>query len=241
MGSALAAALAVDRARRGVRTLRHRATTVAPLDHDLTLGGAAPPRRLVVLGDSAAAGHGLPDAEAALARRIGRALHARDGRATDIVSVARDGATTAAVRAEQLGALAGATDVVIGVGVNDALHGRPARRSAHHLAAVLEAALVEVAGPDRVVVLTCPDLSAAPGVPALLRPLVGWRCRAAARAQAAVVARTGVGVVPAPRSVLWPSAFGPDGFHPGAEGHTALADAVVAHLAGQVTGRPRGE
>lgn len=221
------------RALRRVRQLRDAGAEVAPLDHRLELTGAGPARRLVVLGDSAAAGHGLPGPEAGLARRIGRALHVQDGRATQVASAARDGATTADVLTEQLAAARGADLVVVGVGVNDAVRGRRAAVAAAELRQVLTTVAADA---EAVVLLSCPDLSVAPALPAVLRPLVGVRCRAVARAQQRVARELQIPVVAVGRAELVPEVFGPDGFHPGVVGHERLAGEVLLRL-GVPTGR----
>ena len=215
-----------------LRRLRERGAVVAPLEHQLLLPGQGPERRLVVLGDSAAAGHGLPDAEAGLARLTGRRMHARDGRPTRVLSLARDGATTATVRSEQLGAIDGATDVVLGVGANDALRGVSVARSSSELALLLSELIRIVGDRTRVVLVGCPDLSVAPGLPRAVQPLVGWRCRAIAGGQARVAARLGVPLLPLARRALGPETFGPDGFHPGPVGHARMAEGVATALAG---------
>lgn len=221
------------RALRRVRRLRAAGAEVAALDHRLELAGVGHPRRVVVLGDSAAAGHGLPDPEAAIARRVGRGLHAHDGRSTQVDSVARDGATTADVLAEQLDAARHAQVVVLGVGVNDAVRGRRVPVVAAELRQVLTALVAEGA---TVVLLSCPDLSVAPALPRVLRPLVGLRCRAVARAQHRTAAELGVPVVAVGRAELVPEVFGPDGFHPGTVGHARLADEVLRRLGAVVGG-----
>jgi lysophospholipase L1-like esterase len=215
---------------RDVRRLRAAGAEVAALDHRLDLPGTAPARRVVVLGDSAAAGHGLPSADVGIARRLGVALHAADGRSTHVRSVAHDGARTADVLAEQLPAAAGADLVVLGIGVNDAIKRVPLtalRRQVRELLVTLRAI---TARRDAIVLLSCPDLSAAPGVPLALRPLLGWRCRAVARLQREVAGALAVPVVPADRGLLRREVFGPDGFHPGTLGHELLAAEVLRRL-----------
>jgi lysophospholipase L1-like esterase len=230
-GTALVAAtLAGATAYRDVRRLRAAGTEVAALDHRLDLPGSAPARRVVVLGDSAAAGHGLSSADDAIARRLGRALRAADDRATEVRSVARDGARTADVLAEQLPAAAGADLVVLGIGVNDATKRTPLSAMAGQLHELLVTLRAIAARRDAVVLLGCPDLSVAPGVPLPLRPLLGWRCRAVARVQMQVAGELAVPVVPAGRQLLTPEVFGPDGFHPGSLGHELLAAEVLRRL-----------
>jgi lysophospholipase L1-like esterase len=222
-----------------VRRMRARAEVVAALDHTLDLSGGSPPRRLVMLGDSAAAGHGLGGAEEAVPGRVARALVALDGRATVVRSVAVDGATTDDVLQTQVQTARGADVVLLGVGANDAFRvGRSCSEIAdttHHLLIAIR----EVAAPDaRIVFHTCPDLSMAPGLPMLLRPVVGWRCRRVAEAQHAVAAIHGVAVADLPRELLSREVFGADRFHPGALGHARLAERVVSILAGCVAAPP---
>lgn len=219
--------------------MRTRAAAVPALDHDVDLPGRFPPRSLVMLGDSAAAGHGLGDPEQAVPRRVARALVAADGRATAVSSVAVDGATTADVLATQVAAARRAEVVLVGVGANDAFKVyRPIAEVADTTHRLL-AAVRELAATDAQVVFhTCPDLSMAPGLPVVLRPVVGWRCRRVAAAQQAVAAMHGVPVADLPRERLAPEVFGSDRFHPGAVGHTRLAERVIAILSEQHRDQP---
>lgn len=193
-------------------------------------------RKVVVLGDSAAAGHGLASADEAWARQVGRALHAADGRATTVRTVAVDGATTATVATTQLHAVRGAEVVLIGVGVNDALRGQPVRHVRDDLLRLLRGVRSRTSPTTAIVLLSCPDLSAAPGLPPLLRPVVGWRCRAVARAQQRVAKEFGVALVPESRTSMPVEVFGDDGVHPGAVGHAVIADRVAHHLMGYPVG-----
>lgn len=204
------------------------------LDQDLSIPGSEPAWQLTVLGDSAAAGHGLPHADAGLARQVGRRLAARTGRGVDVRCLAVDGATTATVRAEQVAALDPALDpsvdvVLVGVGVNDAVRGRRPRE-VREVTAGLLADVAQRAPSAEVVLLTCPDLGSAPGLPAVLRPMLRWSCRRVADVQRQVAAAAGVAVVGADGR-LPAAAFGPDGFHPGVRGVAILADRVERTLA----------
>jgi lysophospholipase L1-like esterase len=232
VGAVVAAVGLVVLARRTstqVRRLREAGTRVARLDQDGVLAGRAPAHRLVVLGDSAAAGHGLPTVDAGLARQVGRRLAARSGRAVELRCLAVDGATTRDVLGGQVDALDPSSDVVlVGVGVNDAVRGR-SPRAVREVTAALLTAIRERAPDAEVVLLTCPDLGSAPGLPGVLRPLLGRSCRRVARAQTEVAGRVGVPVVPADGH-LPAAAFGSDGFHPGPIGVATLADRVDAAI-----------
>ncbi len=215
-----------------VRRMRARGREVPALDHELALPGREPVRRVAVIGDSAAAGHGLPDAELAWSRIVARALHRHDGRATSVHNAAVDGARIGDVLAHQLRIVEGAEVVVVNVGVNDAIHGHRPARVAREMRTLLTR-IRESAAPDAaIVLLSAPDLSVAPGLPAILRPPLGLVCRATARVQVRVARACDVEVIRLPWQVLPPEVFGADGFHPGAVGHRRLAAAIIERLLG---------
>ena len=212
--------------------MRAQGREVPPLDHDTVLPGVDPVRRLTVIGDSAAAGHGLADADGAYARVVGRELVRRDGRGTVITNVAVDGATIAEVIDQQLEAVRDAELVIVGVGVNDAIR---CRRTSYVEEAMrtLFQGIRDRAAPDAdVILISAPDLSVAPGLPKVLCPPLGVLCRATARVQERVAEEFGVSVMALPREALPPDVFGEDGFHPGEIGHARLAGGVLARLDG---------
>lgn len=229
-GAGAALALAPTLALVKVRRMRAEARRTPLLSLDLDLDGIEPVRTVVVLGDSASAGFRLDNPEQAAGRRVARALNLRDGRATRLRCVARNGATSADVLAEQVDAATDADVVLIGVGANDAKDRIPT--------AEVEAALGELvtrvrelAAPDaRVVIVGCPDLSVAPGLPWLLRAVIRPNVRRVSRVQQRVAAELGVPLVPLPREELGAEVFAVDGFHPGPLGHERVSAKVLAHL-----------
>lgn len=222
--------------------MRAQGREVPPLDHDTVLPGADPVRHLAVIGDSAAAGHGLVDADAAYTRLVGRELVRRDGRRTAITNVAVDGATIAEVIDRQLEAVRGAEVVIVGVGVNDAIRRRRPSSVEDAMCALFQGIRDRAAPEAAVTLISAPDLSVAPGLPKVLCPPLGILCRATARVQERVAERFGVSVISLPREALPPDVFGEDGFHPGDIGHARLAVDVLARLdggqGGVVTDRP---
>lgn len=213
-----------------VRTMKERGREVPALALDLRLPGRQPVRRVAVLGDSSAAGHGLSDADEAVGRRVCRALAESDGRATDLRALAVDGADIRCVIDQQLEAATDAELVLLGVGANDAIRRHTPVRVARELTELFEA-VREVAAPDVTIVLvSAPDLSVAPALPSILRGPLGWWCRTTARVQEAIAAEHDVQVVALPREVLDPAVFGDDGFHPGAIGHERTAAAIIDRL-----------
>jgi lysophospholipase L1-like esterase len=213
-----------------VRRMRHEARSVPLLALDIDLDGTEPVRTVVVLGDSASAGFRLDNPEQAAGRRVARALNLRDGRATRLSCVARNGATSADVLADQVEAVAEADVVLIGVGANDAKD-RIATDVVERSLTELIARVRELAAPDaRIVLIGCPDLSAAPGLPWVLRKLMRPNVRRVARIQQRVAAELGVPLVPLPREELGPDVFAVDGFHPGPLGHERVSARILAHL-----------
>lgn len=214
-----------------VARVRRRADVGGRGDHAATVGeGGGAPLRLVLLGDSAVDGHGLT-VEQSLPRRVATRLASTAGRRVDVVSLAVSGARSSDVARSQLPLVraGGRPDaVVVGVGVNDVLRRTP---PAELQAATRDVAagLLSLPEDPALVVLVTHDLSRAPGLGPLLRRVVGWRCRAAARIQREALAGTGIEVV-GPAGPGDPSLYGDDGLHPGAAGIAVLAEVVVARL-----------
>lgn len=232
--SLLLAGYAVREARRAVtdiRAMRERGRQVPALELDAEFPGWSPVRRMAILGDSSAAGHGLRGPDDSVARRVARALRDADGRATILVCAAVDGADLRAVIGEQVAAAADAEVVLIGVGANDAIRGHGPVRVARETAELLERVRVVAAPEASIILVTAPDLSVAPGLPSSVRRPLGVSCRTTARAQAAVADRFGIAVVALPKESLGPEVFGTDGFHPGQLGHERTAAAILRLLA----------
>lgn len=218
-----------------IRDLRRSAHVHAhDLDHAATVGeGGGEPVRLLVLGDSAARGYGLRDVADTFPHQVASRLSAATARPVHVTSLATDGHRTADLVTHQVPQVRAARPdaVVVSVGVNDAIRMTPN----DELQDATRALLAEVraaSGRAAVAVVTCPDLAAAPGFPRPLNVAVGWRCRRVARIQHAVARDLDVPtiVLPRPHAAM----FGADGFHPGAAGHTAMAEVVVGALVDQV-------
>jgi lysophospholipase L1-like esterase len=230
LAAAVAVGTPVALAALRVRRMRRAAGAAPTLHLDLDLDGTEPLRTITVLGDSAMAGFRLTDPEQSGARRVARALHLRDGRATRMRSVARNGATTADVLTDQVDAVTGADIVLLGIGANDAIRRVPTSILAADLVLLVERVRA-VAAPGSVLVLVgCPDLSVAPGLPRAARLLLRSHLRRVARVQGRVAGELGVALVALPRGDLGPEVFADDGFHPGTLGHERIAAQVLALL-----------
>lgn len=186
--------------------------------------------RLVVLGDSSAAGFGVKRARQTPAALIAAGLSRRLERPVHLTNLAVVGATSGRMMPQVEEALELNPDVaVILVGANDVTHRAGQAASVRHLADAVRR--LRAAG-ARVVVGTCPDLGAVQPIRRPLRWLVrGWSRQLAAAQTVAVVEAGGwtvsLGSILGPTFAAQPHRmFARDRFHPSAEGY-ALAASVL--------------
>jgi len=223
LGAAVLAA-EVALARRLVGSVTDPAPTV-----DGSYGGGEP-LTLAVLGDSAAAGWGVPAAEA-FPRVLAETLSGRLNRRVDLRCVAEVGAKTADL-GEQVERLAGDLPqlAVIVVGANDVKTRVRPGTSAAQLRRVLDALQEQGCA---VVVGTCPDLGTVRPVKPPLRWVVRQWSRLLAAAQAAATVDAGavavkLGELLGPDFLAEPQVyFGADRFHPSAAGQRRVVDVLL--------------
>lgn len=192
--------------------------------------GDGAPLRLVVAGDSTAAGVGATTTEATVGGRLAAAVAVETRRHVTLESVAVSGARTADLP-EQARAAVGMdpTVVVVLVGANDATH--PGSLSALQRDLARGVRLLREGGVE-VVVGSCPDMGAARNFAQPLRTVVGWQGKRVARAEAAAAATAGGVVVPlgrltGPAFRADPSNLASDLFHPSDHGYRLWADALL--------------
>lgn len=211
-------------------------------DHRATVGaGIGAPLTLVVLGDSAADGFGIVDPAQAFPAQVARRLATATGRRVDVHSLAVNGHRTSTVLAEQVPLLRTmpAPDViVVNVGVNDAM-GRLRATTVEHDTRRLLDTLEQLAPEADVCLVTCPDISLAPGLKWPVSTGLSVLCRRVAKGQlTAVRDRPDLAVVAYTRRP-GPEVFGEDGFHPGIAGQAVLAEMAVQSLLAKHDGLAR--
>jgi lysophospholipase L1-like esterase len=190
--------------------------------------------RLLIAGDSSAAGVGVAEQASAVSGYLGRSLYARLGRPVDWVLRARTGLTTRQVHALLQAEASPPVDVAVVItGVNDVTRQLSIRTALRHRAALADWLLAE--GRARHVLFApLPPMGRFPLLPQPLR----WAMGADARRHDAALARwsamrPGISHI-AIALELGPEVMAADGFHPGEPVYRICGEALAAHIADAV-------
>lgn len=189
------------------------------------------PLKMVVLGDSSAAGYGVHRPRETPAALLGNGLARRLRRPVIARTFAVVGATSKRLAPQVEAALDERPDLaVILIGANDVTHNDNRAAAVRYLADAVRA--LRAAGAE-VVVGTCPDLGAIRPIHPPLRWLARYWSRRLAAAQTVAVVEAGgrtvsLGDLLGPRFVSEPhKLFGSDKFHPSADGYAVAMAAVL--------------
>ena len=189
------------------------------------------PIRILIAGDSSAAGVGVAHLDQSVVGYFVRALHDTIGRPVAWTLRAKTGLTTRGVHAMLLAAAPVDADVAVVItGVNDVIHQVPTRCALGHRAAIADWLLA--AGRVRHVVFSpLPPMHRFPLLPEPLRRILGGDARRHDRA---------LGCWAATRSDVTHARFAleldadgmaSDGFHPGEPVYRVCGEALAAHVA----------
>ncbi len=191
---------------------------------------AAPPLRVLIAGDSSAAGVGVAHQDAAVAGHLVRALHHGTGRPVAWSLHAKSGLTTRGVQAllEAEPPTPGDIAIVIS-GVNDVVDQIAAGRAVRHRAALADW-LLDGGFARHVVFAPLPPIDRFPLLPEPLRRVLG----ADARRHDAALARWAAGRRDVSHASfeldLSAEGMASDGFHPGEPVYRACGEALAAHV-----------
>lgn len=194
-------------------------------------GRPGPAIRIALLGDSSAAGYGVDRVEETPGALLASAVAEAADRRVHLRQLAVVGAQSSDL-AEQIDRALPAkphTAVVL-IGANDVTHTVLPSQSVRYLGEGVRR--LRAAGAE-VVVGTCPDLGTIkPIAPPLKQVARSWSRRLAAAQTIAVVEADGrsvsLGSILGPEFAAAPALFfGPDQFHPSADGYRSLAEVVV--------------
>ena len=194
-------------------------------------GRPGPALKVVLLGDSSAAGYGVDAVQQTPGAHLASGLAEAADRRVYLRSVAKVGAQTRDLAGQVDESLAVEPDVaVILIGTNDVTHTRPPSESVRLLSDSVRR--FREAGVE-VVVGTCPDLGTIEPIAPPLRQLARVLSRRLAAGQAIAVVEAGgrtvsLGSILGPEFAATPKVFfGPDRFHPSAAGYSSLASVLL--------------
>ncbi|HST62275.1 MAG TPA: SGNH/GDSL hydrolase family protein [Longimicrobium sp.] len=233
---ALLAPLLMRQGRRVRRTTPRLPEAAGPRTGEVPGRGA--PVRLLVLGESTAAGVGAADHGEGLAGQVAGVLAGETGRPVHWRVLGRNGATAASTREELLGPAdeVAADVVVVALGVNDTLRLRAPGRWTRDLR-LLVGEVRARCGTVPVILAGVPPMGVFPGLPQPLRGVLGLRATVLDRAAARLAAETEAVrhvTVPLPAGAVGDFFCG-DRFHPSPHGY-AQWGAVLGRAAATEVG-----
>lgn len=201
--------------------------------------GRGPLLRLLIVGDSSAAGVGVAHQSDALAGHLSRALAAQCAARVQWQLLARSGVTSAqCLLMLEAGPPAAADVAVVVLGVNDVIDQVPSQRAVRAREAIANR-LRNAHGVCHVVFAPLPPVSRFPGLPQPLRWVAGADARRHDRAVAHWASgRADVSHVPIDLP-LNRGVMATDGFHPGEPVYRVCGVALAEHIAAQVWPRLR--
>lgn len=205
-----------------------------------TLGADRPgrPLRLLIVGDSSAAGVGAAVQDEALAGRLAERVSPCIGRPLEWVLLARTGIATREAHGLLEAAPGARFDVaVVALGVNDVTAMRPASRWLADVSRLTEG-LRERHRVRRVLWSGLPPMHRFPALPQPLRGVMGLHARALDAALGRWCASRPDGALPRVTHVPLPPMTDPslvasDGFHPGPGAYAVWAEALAPHVLGR--------
>lgn len=193
-------------------------------------GDGIPDRKLLVIGESTAAGVGVQRHEQGLSSQLARLLHERSGRTIAWHTFGINGATLSELMDNlPQEALPQADMVLLSMGVNDTTNFTPRRRFRQQLLALRET--LQDRYPEALYLLSVPPMDRFTALPSPLRQMMGWRAR-----QLDGIYRTLARHQPedfahlAYQPVTDDSMLAEDGYHPGEAGYRLMAESITAQL-----------
>ncbi|MEV4414292.1 SGNH/GDSL hydrolase family protein [Catellatospora sp. NPDC049609] len=233
-GRPLAFAIAPVLITQGVRVRRR--TPVLPeaagARHGVEGGPGGDPTAVLVLGESTAAGVGVPHQSDGLAPALASGLARHTGGPVAWRVAARTGYNARKTRDLLVPQLPDETydAVVVVLGVNDVLEMRSARAWQHDITALLADLRPRLRPAGRVVLAGVPDVSGFPTLPQPTRAVLALHARQLDRRLARVAATAPSALhVPSP-GIDTSGLYAEDGFHPSAAGYRRWAAHLVTEL-----------
>ena len=190
-------------------------------------GDGAPEVRLLVIGESTAAGVGVQRQDQGLASQLARLWHEHTGQTIAWHTFGINGATVAELNQTLSPETLPEADIVLlSMGVNDTTHFTPRQRFREQLLVLRNTLQHRYPTPIRL--LSVPPMHLFTALPAPLRQMMGWRARQLDGVYSALARKhPGDFVHQRYRPVTDASMLAEDGYHPGETGYRMMADSVL--------------
>ncbi len=200
-------------------------------------GDGPPEHRLLVIGESTAAGVGVDSHDQGLASQLALHLHQRTGRTIAWHTWGINGITMGGLLGKLATAeLPKADTVLLSMGVNDTTGLTPRRRFRQQLIELHQRLMPEDDGP--LYLICVPPMHRFTALPAPLRQLMGWRAHQLDRVYARLARAQPADFVHLRYpTVTDPDMLARDGYHPGVKGYAYIGDVLSEALVGRVVRR----
>jgi lysophospholipase L1-like esterase len=193
-------------------------------------GEGTPARRILVIGESTAAGVGVETHDQGLASQLAREIHERTGQTIGWHTFGVNGIRLGAlVRKLETTELPEADVVLLSMGVNDTTGFTPRFRFRRRLRELRQLLAPRYSGP--MLLLSVPPMHLFTALPSPLRLVMGWRARQLDRVYQQLGRH-------APEDFLYldypivtdPALLASDGYHPGPKGYAYIAKSIVPRI-----------
>jgi lysophospholipase L1-like esterase len=191
-------------------------------------GEGNPARRVLVIGESTAAGVGVETHDQGLASQLAKQIHERTGQTTAWHTFGVNGIRLGTLLQElETADLPEADVVLLSMGVNDTTGFTPRFRFRQQLRALRRLLAPRYSGP--ILLLSVPPMHRFTALPSPLRYVMGWRAMQLDRIyqQLARDASADFGYLNYP-TVTDPDLLASDGYHPSPKGYAFIADAIAS-------------
>lgn len=193
-------------------------------------GEGTPARRVLVIGESTAAGVGVETHDQGLASQLAKQIYERTGQTIAWQTFGINGIRLGALIGElETAELPEADVVLLSMGVNDTTGFTPRFRFRRQLRELRQLLAPRYSGP--ILLLSVPPMHLFTALPSPLRYVMGWRAKQLDRIyqQLARDGSADFAYLNYP-TVTDPHLLASDGYHPGPKGYAFIADAIASRI-----------
>lgn len=189
-------------------------------------GEGTPYRRILVLGESTAAGVGVQRHEQGLASQLAKLWHERTGQTIAWHTFGINGATLAELNHKLPAALPEADTVLLSMGVNDTTGFTPRHRFRQQLLVLRETLQHRYPAPLRL--LSVPPMHLFSALPSPLRQIMGWRACQLDKVYRSLARKRPEDFIYLRYNMVTDSSLlAEDGYHPGETGYRLMAESIA--------------